>query len=62
MEDRRLSALQSRLASAKEMTISGNDAYKIYLKLWRCDELQEENIRLRRVIKEIKDKINMARI
>ena len=62
MEDRRLGALQSELSNAKEMTISGNDAYKVYLKLMRCDELQEENIRLRRVIKEIKDKLNMARI
>lgn len=62
MSGRRLDTLQSELSSAEEMTISGNEAYRIYLKLMKCDELQDENIRLRRIIKEIKDKINMARI
>lgn len=62
MSDMRLSTIQSKLASAKEMTISGSDAYMVYLKLKKCDELLEENIKLRGIIKEVRSKLDTAKI
>jgi hypothetical protein len=44
-----------RLASANPMSLTGNEAFKIFLELQKLDELQEKNERMTRLLKQIRD-------
>jgi len=59
---RKIDELQDCMASAKEITLSGNEAFKIYCKLRRCDELQEENDKLKRIFRDLKQRMSYVSV
>ncbi len=45
--------LEDKLASANEMTLTGNQAFHLFLKLKRMHELEEENQKLKKICRKV---------